>query len=69
MHLDDDSKGLFTLELNWTPVRYELEFRNSGVNSRSGVYYVKNWLSTNRPSFAAANQVVTLMRLTDERVV
>jgi len=26
-------------------------------------------LSTNRPSFAAANQVVTLTRVTNERVV
>ena len=28
-----------------------------------------NWLSTNRPSFAAANQVVTLTHVTNERVV
>ena len=28
-----------------------------------------NSLSTNRPSFAAANQVVTLTRVTNERVV
>jgi len=30
---------------------------------------VQNWLSTNRPSFAVASQVVTLARLTNERVV
>ena len=28
---------------------------------------VQNWPSTNRPSFAAANQVVTLTRVTNER--
>jgi len=28
-----------------------------------------NWLSTNRPSFAVANQVVTLTRVTNERAV
>jgi len=30
---------------------------------------VQNSLSTNRPSFVAANQVTTLTRLTNERVV
>jgi len=50
----------------WT----ELELANSAVNSR--VYCntrVQNSLSTNRPSFDAANQVVTLTFATNERVV
>ena len=35
------------------------------VTSPHPVYTcAKNWLSTNRPSFAAANEVVTLMRVT-----
>ena len=50
----------------WT----ELDLANSVVNSR--VYCntrVQNSLSTNRPSFDAANQVVTLTFATNERVV
>jgi len=42
-----------------------LSFLITNVSGRS----LKNWLSTNRPSFAAANQVVTLTRVTNERVV
>ena len=39
-------------ELNGTPVR-ELQFEFVAT-------CVQNWLSTDRPNFAAANQVVTL---------
>jgi len=41
-----------------------LQFANSSGNSRVGNWNtcVQNWLSTNRPSFAAANEVVTLTR-------
>jgi len=49
------------------PVR-KLEFTNSSMNGRIGIHEL-NSLSTNRPSFAAASQVETLMRVTNERVV
>jgi len=43
-------------ELDWTPVREYCE--QPHWNTR-----VQNWLSTSRPSFAAANQVATLRRV------
>jgi len=46
------------------------EQENFTVNSRTGTHE-QNGLSTSRPGFAAANEVVTLTRVTieDERVV
>jgi len=45
----------------------------SGINTETHVFQREcsqrtNWPSTDRPSFAAANQVVTLTRVTNERV-
>jgi len=59
------SSGLFAAhELNWT----ELEFANwSSEHVRSNGS--TKWLSTNRPSFVAANQVATLTRVTNKRVL
>ena len=57
-----DRKHSFTAsheELDLTPVR-----ANSSVNSRR----VQNSPSANRPSFAAANQVATLTRVTSGRL-
>ena len=46
--------------MNWTELPCEQPHWNACV---------QNWLSTNRPSFTAANQVLTLTHMTNERVV
>ena len=51
-------------ERNGTGLQYELEREQMHRNA-----CVQNWLGTNRPSFAAANQAVTLTRVTSERAV
>jgi len=59
------------IKLIWTPVRYgvrQREFAISNVNSIIEIRDVQNSLSTNRPSFAAASQVVTLSLVTNEQV-
>jgi len=44
---------------------YSVFYAITNVQTR----FDSNWLSTNRPSFAVANQIVTLTRVTNERAV
>jgi len=69
------SSSAFSIHAIWSSVLHSRVFGIPRNGLPTSIHNTKlrvkrrDWLSTDRPSFAAANHVVTLTRVTNERVV